>query len=90
LLAELGGLRTPNAEGCLPLADLDPARPNEAYFALVDWVLERGAEKGLCWDSCRRGETSGTSAGGRGPEVFTAEKARVYGAGWDGAIGICC
>lgn len=38
-LAELDGLRTPNANGDLPLHDLDPTRPNKAYFQHVDWVL---------------------------------------------------
>src|SRR5882724_4864154 len=32
VLAEFGGLTVPNAYGHLPLADSDPAKPNEDYF----------------------------------------------------------
>lgn len=46
-LSENDGLRTPNAYGERPLVDLDPRRPNEAYFAHVDWVVDRAAELGL-------------------------------------------
>src|SRR5690242_6118388 len=46
-LAEMDGLHTPNAEGNLPLIDDDPTRPNEAYFRLVDAVIEMAANKGL-------------------------------------------
>ena len=46
-LAELDGLTVPNPYGALPLADMDPARPNEAYFAHVDFVVRRAEELGL-------------------------------------------
>ena len=46
-LAELRGLDTPNAYGELPLVDRDPATPNEAYFAHVDYVISRANELGL-------------------------------------------
>ena len=35
-LAEFDGLTEPNRKGDLPLHNLDPTRPNEAYFAHVD------------------------------------------------------
>ena len=47
-LSENDGLRTPNAYGERPLVGNDPRRPNEAYFAHVDWVIDRAAELGLC------------------------------------------
>jgi len=40
-LSENDGLRTPNAYGERPLVDNDPRRPNEKYFAHVDWVIDR-------------------------------------------------
>ena len=46
-LSENDGLRTPNAYGERPLVENDPRRPNERYFAHVDWVVERAAELGL-------------------------------------------
>jgi hypothetical protein len=46
-LSENDGLRTPNAYGERPLVEHDPRRPNEAYFAHVDWVVDRAAELGL-------------------------------------------
>lgn len=47
VLSELNGLSDPNAQGDLPLRDLDPRRPNEAYFEHVDYVVTRAREWGL-------------------------------------------
>lgn len=47
LLAELGGLDEPNANGDLALVDRDPDRPNEAYFRHADWIVKRANELGL-------------------------------------------
>lgn len=44
ILSEINGVTTPNREGNLPLQDKDPARPNEKYFSLVDYVVDRAAE----------------------------------------------
>src|SRR5688500_16683420 len=38
-LAEFDGLRTPNANGDLPLINNDPAQPNEAYFRYMDTLI---------------------------------------------------
>lgn len=46
-LAELDGLNTPNANDDRPLHDLDPTRPNEAYFRHVDAIVARANELGL-------------------------------------------
>ena len=46
-LSENDGLLTPNAYAERPLTDNDPCRPNEAYFAHVDRVIDRAAE--LCF-----------------------------------------
>lgn len=46
-LAELDGLTAPNPYGALPLVDNDPARPNEAYFAHVDFIVEKAESLGM-------------------------------------------
>ncbi|NLF38750.1 DUF4038 domain-containing protein [bacterium] len=46
-LAELNGLTVPNANGDVPLIDLDPCTPNERYFAHVDYVVQRAGELGV-------------------------------------------
>src|SRR5258706_15522579 len=45
-LAEIDGLHVPNMQGDVPLIG-DPTRPNEAYFAHVDAVVELAASLGL-------------------------------------------
>ncbi len=44
----LRGLQLANIYGDFPLIDEDPTRPNEAFFANVDHIVERAAEYGLC------------------------------------------
>jgi hypothetical protein len=48
VLAELNGLKSPNAYGHLPFHDVDSRRPNEDYFAHVDYIVERAAALNLC------------------------------------------
>ena len=45
VLAQLGGLTVPNPYGDLPLIGGDPAKPNEAYFRHVDFIVNK-AEAG--------------------------------------------
>lgn len=47
VLAQLGGLTVPNPYGDLPLLEGDPARPNEAYFRHVDFIVNKAEELGL-------------------------------------------
>jgi hypothetical protein len=80
-LAEFNGLRTPNRFGELPLHDLDPDRPNEAYFRHIDWVIDLAASKGLyigllpTW-----GDKVVRNAWGDGPVIFDEQKAGRWGA----------
>lgn len=80
VLAELDGLRTPNANGHIPLLGDDPTRPNEYYFRHVDAVIRLAAEKGLylgllpTWGDKVNGELWGV-----GPVIFNSENARAYG-----------
>jgi hypothetical protein len=69
----------PGPSGSLPLQENDPTRPNEAYFAHVDWIVRRANQLGLVvgllptWgDKWNRGT-------GQGPEIFTPENACLYG-----------
>lgn len=79
-LAELDGLRTPNANGQTPLQNDDPAKPNEAYWKHVDELLDLAAQNGLyigllpTW-----GDKINKSTWGKGPEIFTPANARSYG-----------
>jgi hypothetical protein len=80
VLAELDGLRTPNAYGHLPLIDLDPTKPNEKYFEHVDFIVDKASELGLfvgmlpTW-----GDKVPNIIGGEGPVIFTPENATKYG-----------
>lgn len=79
-LAEFDGLHTPNAYGETPLIDDDPTRPNEAYFAYVDELIQLAAAHELyigllpTW-----GDKVNRNQWGVGPVVFTPENAKHYG-----------
>jgi hypothetical protein len=79
-LAEIDGLDDPNPYGEKPLRGNNPARPNDAYFDHVEWVVARGAERGLvmavlpCWGDKVYPKWNG------GPAIFTPENAATYGA----------
>jgi hypothetical protein len=61
-LSENDGLRTPNAYGERPLAENDPRRPSERYFAHVDWVIDRARRSSASPSpSSPPGATSGTA-----------------------------
>ena len=80
VLAEFDGLTVPNAYGDLPLHDLDPANPNDAYFGHVDYIVQKAAGLGLfvgmlpTW-----GDKVGPVLWRGGPVIFSAENARAYG-----------
>jgi Protein of unknown function (DUF4038) len=81
VLAELDGLNTPNAYGDKPLINNDPAKPNEAYFKHVDFIINEANKLGLIiallptWaDKWYKDKW------GMGPEIFTPENAKVFGA----------
>lgn len=76
-LAELNGLTTPNPYGHLPLHDLDPANPNEAYFEHVDYIVNKaeslGLQVGLLPSWGKYWKTNDST------KIFTPENARAYG-----------
>ena len=79
VLAELDGLNTPNAEGNKPLIDNDPLIPNEAYFAHVDWVINKAAEKGIFIGLLPTWGDKVDKRWGVGPVIFNKDNAYAYG-----------
>ena len=79
VLAELNGLSDPNPYGHLPLEKNDPLRPNEAYFAHVDWVLGKAASLGLYVGVLPTWGDKWNTKWGTESEIFNAENAAGYG-----------
>lgn len=80
LLAEFDGLRKPNQYGDVPLHDLDPAKPNEAYFRFVDSVVKLAASKNLILGLLPTWGDKVTKLWGEGPVIFDSTNAYGYGA----------
>lgn len=78
-LAELDGLNTPNMEGEKPLIGNDPGKPNENYFAHLDWVIKKAEEKGLFIGLLPTWGDKVDKQWGVGPVIFNKENAFVYG-----------
>jgi hypothetical protein len=79
VLPEQKGLTDPTPLGLLPLHDLDPTKPNEAYFAYVDWVLAEAESLGLYVALFPTWGDKWNRLKGHGPEIFTPENAAAYG-----------
>jgi len=77
-LVEYGFLK-PNRYGDLALIDIDPLRPNEAYFKYADWVIGRANELGLTIALLPTWGDKWNKAWGHGPEIFNTDNARHYG-----------
>jgi len=80
VLAELDGLNTPNPYGETPLLNNDPTQPNEAYFKHVDYIVDKAESLGLYVGMLPSWGDKFNKRWGIGPEVFTPENARVFGA----------
>ncbi len=78
-LAEMDGLNTPNVYGDCPLLYNDPTRPNEAYFAYVDELIERAAAHDLYIGLLPTWGDKVNHQWGVGPRIFDPENARGYG-----------
>lgn len=87
ILAEIDGLRTPNANGHVPLLGEDPERPNEFYFRHVDEVIRLPRRRGYTSDCFRHGETRSTARdGGSDPSSSTLRTPAVTESFSAGAI----
>ncbi len=79
VLAELGGLQTPNSYGEIPLFDRDPSKPNEKYFEHVDYIVNQAEFLGLFTGMLPTwGDKVTDEHGGEGV-IFNPENARIYG-----------
>ncbi len=78
VLSQVGGLDVPNAEGHIPLRNNDPAKPNEEYFKLVDYIVEKAESLGLVIGML---PTWGSYWSSLDPEnvIFTPDNAYTFG-----------
>lgn len=79
VLAEMDGLKTPNAYGEVPLIDMNPEKPNEKYFSHVDFIVDEAEKAGLYIGMLPTWGDKVTPAHGGGPVIFTVENAANYG-----------
>ncbi|RLD62279.1 MAG: endoglucanase [Bacteroidetes bacterium] len=79
ILAELDGLKTPNAYGEIPLMDLDPTKLNEKYFEHIDKVVRQAEALGLYLGLLPTWGDKFLKKWGIGPEIFTPENAEIFG-----------
>ena len=76
VLAELDGLKTPNAYGEVPFVGGDISKPNEAYFQHVDYIVNKAAALGLYVGML---PTWGDKVGIYGNYFINEDNARAYG-----------
>jgi hypothetical protein len=76
VLAELDGLRAPNANGDLPFVNNDLQQPNPAYFRHVDAIVEKAASLGLFVGML---PSWGDKVGAYGNYFINQDNARGYG-----------
>ena len=78
VLAQLGGLNEPNPYGATPLRDNDPTQPQEAYFAHVDYIINKANELGLIVALLPSWGSKWKKGRGNESGIFTVESARSY------------
>jgi len=79
VIAEIDGLKTPNAYGEIPLIGLDPEKPCEKYFEHVDYIVNEAKKLGLFIGMLPTWGDKVTNAHGGGPVIFTEANAGIYG-----------
>ncbi len=79
VLAQIGGLSAPNANGDLPLKDGDPAQPLEAYFKHVDAIVQKANELGLVIGMLPTWGSYWSTVNGN-QKIFDRENAYSFGA----------
>lgn len=78
-LAEFDGLRKPNQYGDVPLKNLDPTKPNEAYFKVIDSAVHMARQRNLFIGLLPTWGDKVTKLWGEGPVVFDSNNAYIYG-----------
>jgi hypothetical protein len=79
ILAENDGLRIPNQYGQLPLIDLDPTKPNEKYFNVVDSTIRMAYDRNMFVGILPTWGDKVAQFWGTGPVVFDSVNAYSYG-----------
>ncbi|WP_153797627.1 glycoside hydrolase family 140 protein [Foetidibacter luteolus] len=79
VLAEMDGLRKPNQYGQVPFYNNDPAKPNEAYFKIVDSAIAMALQRKLFVGLLPTWGDKVTRLWGEGPVVFDSVNAYTYG-----------
>jgi hypothetical protein len=74
-----GGFNDPNAYGDRPLMDGNPAKPSDAYFRHVDYIVTKAASLGMFVGMLPTWGRNWTRFHTQPPYVFNVENARVYG-----------
>lgn len=78
-LAEFDGLRRPNRYGEIPLHDLDPAKPNEKYFSVIDSTIHLAQARNMFIGLLPTWGDKVTKMWGEGPVIFDSVNAYKYG-----------
>jgi hypothetical protein len=78
-LAEVDGLKTPDAYGETPLEENDPNRPREVYFERVDEYIRMAEERDLYIGLLPTWGDKVIPMWGLGPVIFNPENAYQYG-----------
>src|SRR5690606_1699403 len=68
-----------NRYGELPLIDNDPRKPNENYFALVDWTVQQALQRGMFMGLLPTWGDKVSKFWGKGEVIFNEENAYIYG-----------
>ena len=79
VLAQLGGLTIPNANGDLPFHDQNMQKPNGAYFGHIDLLVDLAASHGLTIGMLPTWGSYWSTINGK-QKIFDVENARVFGA----------
>lgn len=78
-LAEFDGLRKPNQYGELPFKNLDPSKPNDKYFKVIDSTIHMARQRNLFVGLLPTWGDKVTKLWGEGPVVFDSVTAYTYG-----------
>jgi hypothetical protein len=79
LLAEIDGLRDPNAYGHCPLHNNDPMQPNDLYFKHVDDVVNIAEKLGMFIGMLPTWGDKWKKSAGAESGIFTVKNAAYYG-----------